>query len=102
MTSRNQLIACVIKQYGTGLYRSCVKLDKNHAICLSTHSDEASATEMINRFLETYQQGQIKTFEDILLFIDSISSISGVSKTAVPAEHGLFQPPSPRTTQKLQ
>lgn len=72
MAPRQRLIACVIRQYGTGLYRTCVSLDKNNTICLSTHQDEASATEMINRFLETYQKGQIKTLEDISIFIDSI------------------------------
>jgi hypothetical protein len=67
-----ELIACVIRQYGTGLYRTCVSLDKNSTICLSTYQDEASATETINRFLEAYQKGQIKTLEDILIFIDSM------------------------------
>jgi hypothetical protein len=67
-----ELIACVIRQYGTGLYRTCVSLDKKSTICLSTHQDEASATEMINRFLEAYRKGQIKTLEEILVFIDSI------------------------------
>jgi hypothetical protein len=72
MVPRNKVIACVIRQYGTGLYRTCVSLDKNNTICLSTHPDETSATETINRFLETYQKGQIKTIEDVLTFVDSI------------------------------
>ncbi len=72
MVPRGQLIACVIRQYGTGLYRTCVSLDRNSTICLSTHQDEAIATETINRFLETYQERQIKTLEDILIFIDSM------------------------------
>jgi hypothetical protein len=72
MVPRNKVIACVIRQYGTGLYRTCVSLDKNNTVCLSTHPDEASATETINRFLETYQTGKIKTLEDILTFVDSI------------------------------
>jgi len=72
MAPRNQLIACVIRQYGTGLYRAWVSLDKSHTVCLGADQDEANATEMINRFLETYQEGQIKTFEDILAFINSI------------------------------
>jgi hypothetical protein len=71
MIPRNQLIACVIRQYGTGLYRACVSLEKNNAICLSTHQDEPSATEMVNRFLEKYHQGEIRTIEDILSFITS-------------------------------
>jgi hypothetical protein len=70
--SRKDLIACVIRQYGTGLYRTCVSLDKKSTICLSTHQDEASATEMINRFLEAYRKGKIKTPEDVLVFIDLI------------------------------
>lgn len=70
--SPSPLIACVIRQYGTGLYRTYVSLDKNNTVCLSTHQDEASATEMINRFLETYQQGQIKTLEDVLIFVSSV------------------------------
>ena len=71
MTPHKLLIACVVRQYGTGLYRTCVSLEKNSVICLSTHQDEASATEMINRFLETHQNGQIKSPEDVLIFIDS-------------------------------
>lgn len=71
MISRNRFLACIIRQYGTGLYRACVSLDKNSAICLSTYQDEASAMEMINRFLEGYQQGEIRTIEDVSSFIAS-------------------------------
>ncbi|HEU0173331.1 MAG TPA: hypothetical protein VFV58_03650 [Blastocatellia bacterium] len=53
MTQRNQLIACVIRQYSTGLYRAWVISDKSHTICLGSHQDEANATELINRFLES-------------------------------------------------
>ena len=72
MPPGKQIIACVVRQYATGLYRTCVSLDRNNAICLSTHQDEASATETINCFLETYQKGEIKTIEDILVFINSM------------------------------
>src|SRR5262245_57362521 len=72
MSPRNQLIACVIGQYGTGLYRAWVSLDKSHTVCLGAHQDEADATEMINRFLETYQEGEIKTLEDVLAYINLI------------------------------
>ncbi|MGH9849582.1 MAG: hypothetical protein ACREBD_06955 [Blastocatellia bacterium] len=72
MASCNQLVACVIRQYGTGLYRAWVSLDKGHTVCLGGDQDEASATEMIDNFLETYQEGRIKTLEDILTFIGSI------------------------------
>jgi hypothetical protein len=71
MEPRNQLIACVIKQYGTGLYQAWVSLDKGHTTCLGSHQDEADATETINRFLDLYQEGQIKTHNDILTHIDS-------------------------------
>lgn len=72
MIPRNQLTVCIIKQYGTGLYRTCVSLEKDKTICLSTHQDEKGATETINRFLETYQKGEIKTLEDVLVFMSSI------------------------------
>jgi len=72
MASCNQLIACVIKQYGTGLYRAWVSLEKSHTVCLGEDQDVANAMEMINRFLETYQNGQIKTLEDVLAYINSI------------------------------
>jgi hypothetical protein len=72
MIPRNQLIACIIRHYGTGLYRACVSLDKNNVICLSTYQDEASATEMINRFLERYQQEEIRTSEAVLSLVASI------------------------------
>ena len=35
------------------------------------YQDEADATETIDRFLDTYQDGRIKTPEDILPHIDS-------------------------------
>jgi len=71
MPTRNQLIACVIRQYGAGLYRAWVSLDKGHMVCLGAYQNEAEATETIDRFLDTYQDGQIKTPEDILPHIDS-------------------------------
>jgi hypothetical protein len=83
MGPRKELIACVIRQYSTGLYRTCVSLDRNSTICLSTHQDEASATETINRFLETYQERQIKTLEDILIFIDSMRAKDKVMPSPV-------------------
>lgn len=71
MVPRHQLFACVIRQYGTGLYRAWVSLGRNKAICLGTHQNEANATETIERFLETYQEGQIETLEDILTYLNS-------------------------------
>ncbi len=71
MFTRNQIIACVVKQYGTGLYRSCVSLDKDNVICLSTHDDEQSANETINQFWKFWeaQKGKLKQPEDVSLFI---------------------------------
>jgi hypothetical protein len=71
MPTRSQLIACVIRQYGAGLYRAWVSLDKGHMVCLGAYQDEADATETIDRFLDTYQDGRIKTPEDVLPHIDS-------------------------------
>jgi len=71
MELRNQLVACVITQYGTGLYQAWVSLDKGHTACLSSHHDEAGATETIDHFLDIYREGQIKTHKDILTHVDS-------------------------------
>jgi len=71
MPPRKQLIACVIRQYDAGLYPAWVSLDKGHMVCLGAYQDEASATETIDRFLGTYQEGRIKTPEDILTHINS-------------------------------
>lgn len=73
MFTRNQIIACVVRQYGTGQYRSCVSLNKGSAVCLSTHDDEQSATETINLFWEACTKGEIKQAEDLPLFLKSIT-----------------------------
>ena len=72
MARRNQVIAVVIKQYGTGLYRTCVSLDKDDVTFLSTHRDERSANETISLFWRAYDEGQLKTQEDVATFINSI------------------------------
>ena len=41
MPPRNQLIACVIRQHGTGLYRPWVSLNKDNTACLGAHQDES-------------------------------------------------------------
>ena len=71
MPSHKQLIACVIRQYGAGMYRAWVSLDKGHMVCLGAYQNEADALETIDRFLDTYRDGRIKTPEDILPHIDS-------------------------------
>ncbi|MBO0857734.1 MAG: hypothetical protein J2P21_04615 [Chloracidobacterium sp.] len=74
MPRRNQLIACVIRQYGAGMYRAWVSLDKRHMVCLGAYQNEAEAMETIDRFLDAYQDGRIKTPEDVLPYIDSSRS----------------------------
>jgi hypothetical protein len=83
MVHRNPILACVIKQYGTGIYRACVSLNKGHTVFLSAHQDEESANETINRFQEACRDGMIKTAEDVMSFANSLVSI-GV------ANHSLF------------
>jgi hypothetical protein len=74
MARRNQVIAVVIKQYGTGLYRTCVSLNRDDVTFLSTHKDERSANETIGLFWQAYDEGQLKTPEDVETFIHSIQS----------------------------
>jgi hypothetical protein len=74
MARRNQVIAVVIKQYGTGLYRTCVSLNRDDVTFLSTHKDERSANETIGLFWQAYDEGQLKTREDVESFIHSIQA----------------------------
>ena len=74
MKKQPNLFACVIRQYGTGLYRACVRLGKDHLVCLGTHQNEASAEEAMNRFLEAQRDGEMKTAEEIAAFANSINS----------------------------
>jgi hypothetical protein len=50
-------------------------LNKGSTICLSTHDDEQSANETINRFWQFWEskKGEIKQVEDVSLFIKSVS-----------------------------
>ena len=72
MIYRNPILACVIKQYGTGLYRACVSFNKGHTVFLSAHPDEESADETISRFQEACRDGTIKTAEDVKSFAGSL------------------------------
>ncbi|HEY8460492.1 MAG TPA: hypothetical protein VIM99_08945 [Blastocatellia bacterium] len=71
MPSRNQLVACVIRQYDAGRYRAWVSLNKGHIVCLGAYHNEADATETIDHFMDAYRDGQIRTPEDILSHVDS-------------------------------
>jgi hypothetical protein len=70
---RDPILACVIKQYGTGLYRTCVSFNKGHTAFLSAHQDEESANETISRFQEACRDGTIKTAEDVTSFATSLN-----------------------------
>jgi hypothetical protein len=95
MARRNQVIAVVIKQYGTGLYRTCVSLDKDDVTFLSTHKDERSANETISLFWRAYDEGQLKTPADVAVFINSMQS----KKAPQPDNHPL--PPMPAVATEL-
>ena len=81
---RNPILACVIRQYGTGLFRSCVSFNKGHTVFLSVHQDEESANETINRFQEACRDGTIKTAEDVMSFADSLVLQGGANHDLVP------------------
>jgi len=91
MAHQNQVIAVVIKQYGTGLYRTCVSLDKDNVTFLSTHKDERSANETISQFWKAYDEGQLKTPEDVATFINSMQPQSAPQTQQPPI------PPAPPT-----
>jgi hypothetical protein len=77
LNHRNPILACVIKQYGSDLYRACVSLNKDHTVFLSAHPDEAGANETIHQFQEACRDGAIKTAEDVLSFAGSLDCAKG-------------------------
>lgn len=87
---RNPILACVIRQYGTGLYRTCVSFDKGHTAFMSAHPDEESATETINRFEEACQDGTIKTVEDVTSFATSLIPDGDANHGPPPGESRLI------------
>ena len=90
MARRNQVIAVVIKQYGTGLYRTCVSLNRDDVTFLSTHKDERSANETIGLFWQAYDEGQLKTPADVEIFMHSIQPVC-----AAEIDQGPPLPPMP-------
>jgi len=90
MARQNQVIAVVIKQYGTGLYRTCVSLSKDDVTFLSTHKDERSANDTIGLFWQAYDEGRLKTPEDMATFVHSIEPLKTV------------QPPPPASPVALE
>jgi hypothetical protein len=65
MRRRQEILAVVIKQYGTGLYRTCVSLNRENVTCLGEHEDEGSAAERISLFWKAYDEGTIRNSEDL-------------------------------------
>ncbi len=86
MVPRNQIFACVIKQYGTGLYRACVYFNKGHTIFLSAHQGEEDAEEMICRFQEACRDGLIKTVDDVSRFTKSLDLGGSINRGVVSGE----------------
>jgi hypothetical protein len=72
MKNQFKLFACVIKQYGTGVYRACVRLGENHLVYLGAYPNEAGADAMMNRFLEAQRSGEVKTADDVPAFLASL------------------------------
>src|SRR5262249_39731947 len=73
MFQSNQILACVIRQYCTGLYQACVSFNKGHTVFLSAHHDEDSANETIDRFQEACRGGTRTTAEDVTSFARSLA-----------------------------
>jgi hypothetical protein len=89
MVPRNPILACVIKQYGTGVYRACVSLNKGHTLFLSSHQDEEGANETVSRFQEACRDGLIKTAEDVMSFINSLDLKSSANNDLFSRENEL-------------
>ena len=74
MPRHHQIIAVVIKQYGTGLYRTCVSLGTGNMTYLGTYRDERSASDKIGEFWKAWDEGQIRQPEDLATLITEQSS----------------------------
>lgn len=70
MRHHQGVVAVVIKQYGTGLYRTCVSLNRESAVCLGTHADEDSASARLSQFWQAYDEGTIRATEDLQRLLD--------------------------------
>ena len=71
MRRHQGIIAVVIKQYGTGLYRTCVSLNRENSVCLGTHDNEGSANERISQFWKAYDEGTIRHPDDLLGLVEA-------------------------------
>ena len=70
MRRHQGIIAVVIKQYGTGLYRTCVSLNRDNSVCLGTHESETSANDRLNLFWKAYDEGTIRHHDDLARLAD--------------------------------
>ena len=99
MRRHQGIIAVVIKQYGTGLYRTCVSLNRDNSVCLGTHDSETSANEKLNLFWKAYDEGTIRHPDDLVRLVDhpvgpvatSLASSAGQVNGRVESEaHSVF------------
>lgn len=74
MAPHDEIFACVIRQYGTGLFRSCILWQGKDTICLSEHMDERSANETLHRFLEAFREKDMTSLEEVSLFATSFTA----------------------------
>jgi len=69
MPRQQKIIAVVIKQYGTGLYRTCVSLGTGSMTYLGTYNDELSASAKLGQFWQAWDEGQIREPEDLITLL---------------------------------
>ncbi len=65
MPRRQQILAVVIRQYGTGLYRTCISLGRENLAFIGSYADEQSANQRIAQFWSAYDRGEIAHPEDL-------------------------------------
>lgn len=96
MPRQQQIIAVVIKQYGTGLYRTCVSLGKGNMTYLGTYRDERSASDKIGQFWQAWDEGQIRQPEDLSrLIADGAEGSSAASLSAESPSSNAAESPGP-------
>ena len=69
-----ELFACVIRQYGTGLYRACVSVEEDQLVYLGSYQNESKAHETMSRFLDARRSGEVSTAEDVAVFAASLQA----------------------------
>jgi hypothetical protein len=85
---RQQILAVVIRQYRTGLYRSCVSLNQGDLVTMGTHEDERSAEESLARFWKAYDEGEIRHPDDLLRWLGPSMASTVPQSPAVLLESG--------------